>query len=134
MTNVLVPIDGFEESLEALDTALDMFPDGDITALHVLQVTKFPDDPAEPPSAHAEEVSDDVLAEARDLASDRGRTINMDSREGEAGKTIVSYADDEDVDHIVMGSTGRSGLTRLLLGSVAETVMRRSTVPVTVTR
>jgi nucleotide-binding universal stress UspA family protein len=47
---------------------------------------------------------------------------------------IVTYADENDVDHVVLGSHGRKGLTRVLLGSVAEAVVRRSPVPVTVVR
>jgi len=44
------------------------------------------------------------------------------------------YAEDLDVDHIVMDSHGRSGASRVLLGSVAETVTRRSPVSVTIVR
>ncbi|MFC6988838.1 universal stress protein [Haloplanus sp. GCM10025708] len=53
---------------------------------------------------------------------------------GKPEREIVDYVDQEDVDHVVMGSHGRSGLDRLLLGSVAETVVRRVRVPVTVVR
>ena len=45
---------------------------------------------------------------------------------------IVRYVDDHDIDQVVMGSRGRDGLDRLLLGSNAETVVRRVSVPVTV--
>lgn len=47
---------------------------------------------------------------------------------------IVQYIDDEGIDEVVMGSRGRSGIDRLLLGSVAETVVRRTSVPVTIVR
>ncbi|KAA9404738.1 universal stress protein, partial [Haloarcula hispanica] len=40
--------------------------------------------------------------------------------------------DDHDVNQIVMGSHGRSGIDRALLGSVAETVTRRARIPVTI--
>jgi nucleotide-binding universal stress UspA family protein len=53
---------------------------------------------------------------------------------GRPTKTIVEYADEHDIDHIVMGSHGRSGVSRILLGSVAEIVVRRASVPVTVVR
>jgi nucleotide-binding universal stress UspA family protein len=53
---------------------------------------------------------------------------------GKPARAIVEYADDHDIDQIVMGSHGRSGVTRILLGSVAESVVRDSTVPVTVAR
>jgi nucleotide-binding universal stress UspA family protein len=53
---------------------------------------------------------------------------------GRPSRAIVEYAEEHDIDHIVMGSHGRSGVTRILLGSVAETVVRRSPVPVTIVR
>jgi nucleotide-binding universal stress UspA family protein len=42
--------------------------------------------------------------------------------------------DEHDVDHVVMGSNGRRGVSRLVLGSVAERVVRGAPVPVTVVR
>ncbi len=51
---------------------------------------------------------------------------------GDPARTIVRYADDHGVDGIVVGSHGREGVARYLLGSVAETVVRRAAVPVTV--
>lgn len=50
--------------------------------------------------------------------------------EGSPSKEIVSYAEDEDCDVIVMGTHGRSGVDRLLLGSVAERVIRSAKAPV----
>jgi len=49
---------------------------------------------------------------------------------GEAASSIVDFADAEHVDMIVMGTHGRRGLTRLLMGSVAESVIRRANCPV----
>jgi len=43
-------------------------------------------------------------------------------------------APSHDVDHVVMGSRGRSGVGRVLFGSVAEAVTRRASVPVTIVR
>nr|WP_265338724.1 universal stress protein [Halalkalirubrum salinum] len=47
-------------------------------------------------------------------------------------RAMIEYADDHDTDQIVMGSHGRSGIDRTLLGSVAETVTRRAQIPVTI--
>jgi len=55
-------------------------------------------------------------------------------REGTPNREIVAYAADHDVDLIVMGTHGRGGLDRLLLGSVAERVVRAASVPVTTVR
>lgn len=53
---------------------------------------------------------------------------------GHPARVIVDYARREDIDHVVIGSHGREGVSRLLLGSVAEKVVRRSPVPITVVR
>lgn len=50
---------------------------------------------------------------------------------GPAEQAIIEYATSEPIDQIIMGSHGRTGLSRLVLGSVAETVAQRSPVPVT---
>jgi nucleotide-binding universal stress UspA family protein len=49
---------------------------------------------------------------------------------GDPAKAILRLAKDEDVDIIVMGSHGRSGLSRMLMGSVAEAVVRNAECPV----
>ena len=48
---------------------------------------------------------------------------------GDPGNAIVRVAQEESVDVIVLGTHGRTGLTRLLMGSVAEAVVRRSSCP-----
>jgi nucleotide-binding universal stress UspA family protein len=47
---------------------------------------------------------------------------------------LLQFADEHDVDLIVMGSHGRTGLSRLILGSVAEGVMRKASCPVLVVK
>jgi nucleotide-binding universal stress UspA family protein len=58
--------------------------------------------------------------------------VNLESRlrEGEARDEILAAAGEESCDLIVMGSHGRTGLERVLLGSVAEAVLRRAHCPV----
>ena len=55
-------------------------------------------------------------------------------KEGEAYQAIVDLAKERDVNIIVMGSHGRTGLKRLLMGSVAEKVIGYAPCPVLVTR
>lgn len=49
---------------------------------------------------------------------------------GDPASTIVRLADEEDVDLIVMGTHGRTGIIRVLMGSVAEVIVRRAKCPV----
>ena len=51
---------------------------------------------------------------------------------GDPGKTIVSYAAQNDIDLIAMGTHGQSGLGRLVFGSVADFVLRHSELPILV--
>lgn len=78
--------------------------------------------------------TDDILDEARELASDHGVEITTKVDVGEPWRAIVEYAEENDVDHIIMGSHGRDDDSPLPLGSVAETVMRRSPVLVSIVR
>ena len=53
---------------------------------------------------------------------------------GDAAKEILAFAKKESVDLVVMGSHGRTGLSRLLMGSVAEEVVRRAACPVLIVK
>ncbi len=55
-------------------------------------------------------------------------------RQGEPAITIAAVAEEIDASHIVMGTHGRKGLERALLGSVAERVLRKAGCPVTIVR
>jgi nucleotide-binding universal stress UspA family protein len=59
-----------------------------------------------------------------------GVTVERVHREGVPQTEILAYADEADVDVIVMGTHGRTGLDHYLIGSVTEKVVRRSSVPV----
>lgn len=65
---------------------------------------------------------------------DAGLPVSHLIRHGEPCDVIMSVADQVDARHIVMGTHGRRGLERALLGSVAERVVRRAGCPVTIVR
>ena len=48
--------------------------------------------------------------------------------------TIIAYAEDHGCDHIVMGSTGKTGISRILIGSIASDVVSKAHCPVTIVR
>ncbi len=139
---VLIPFDGSEESNRALSHALAHFSDAELTALHVInpaeavQITEedgvppMPEDWYESSREQANQTLKRAVEEAETVDVDLTTAIEV----GQPARTIIEYADDHNIDHIVMGSHGRSGVSRILLGSVAETVMRRSDVPVTIVR
>ena len=138
---ILVPVDGSEQAHEACDFVIREFPDATMVLLHVINpaeagysaqasIPSFSEEWYENEKARADAVFDEVEADAEGA----GLIVERHVEVGRPVNVIVEFADDQGVDQIVMGSHGRSGVQRLLLGSVAETVVRRSPVPVTVTR
>jgi nucleotide-binding universal stress UspA family protein len=81
--------------------------------------------------AAAREHVEELAAEARDRFSGR---LTTHVAAGSAWKQILQVAIDLQADLIVVGTHGRSGVKRLLLGSVAETVVRKASCPVLVAR
>ncbi len=75
-----------------------------------------------------------AVNEVVELAKINGVDAEPVLLEGHPSEEILRYAQDNDIDLIVMGTLGKTGLTRLLLGSVAENVLRHSPVEVLVVR
>ena len=138
---ILVPMGGSPQSEKALNHVLTEYPDAEITVLHVIDPVDagYAADPMggdywEGWYEFAEDRADNVFEAAREQAAAHGREVETVQDMGPPARIIVSYADENDIDHIVMGSHGRKGVARVLLGSVAETVVRRASMPVTVVR
>jgi nucleotide-binding universal stress UspA family protein len=144
-THVLVPLDDSPQSWEAFDHAIENYNGETITALHIV-------DPLEgvysdyggggyydaQTHQRAVERGEELGKEALDRAGDSGildtTVLETAVETGPAARTILEYTDENEVNHIVMGSHGRSGVARILLGSVAETVTRRAPIPVAIVR
>ncbi|PGF14008.1 universal stress protein UspA [Natrinema sp. CBA1119] len=137
---ILVPVDGSNRSEDALEYAIETFPDASITAVHVVEAGHgdigafsgmtgdIPDDSPE------HERSEEILESAHQFAAERGTEIETERGRGRPDRLIVKRAEDGDYEMIVIGSHGRNRVARVLLGSVAEKVVRRSSVPVLVVR
>ena len=139
MVKILVPIDGSPQSTDALDYALDEFDVSEILLLHVIDLIEAGYSATASVPGYTEEWYEQQQAKAEELfeaACEHADGADMETATeiGRPSRAIVEYAEEHDIDHIVMGSHGRSGVTRILLGSVAETVVRRSPVPVTIVR
>ncbi|WP_137289846.1 universal stress protein [Natronorubrum halophilum] len=136
MNRVLVAIDDSREARDALKYALEQFPNATVYAAHVPEVANVSFDTSLGASMtdEAEDRAEDVLETATTIAGEHGRTIETELVFGHPAKAMVSYAEENDIDQIIVGSRGRNGVDRLLLGSVAETIIRRANCPVTVVR
>ena len=80
--------------------------------------------PPEPSTPQLEKMLEEVAPTQPTVVCER-RLVT-----GEPADAIIRVAKEEDVDFIVMGTHGRTGITRLLMGSVAEAVVRRAPCPV----
>lgn len=141
VTRVLIPVDDSPLAMQAVDHAVKEWPGAEVTVLHVV-------DPLE--AVYESEVSGPVDAEAwyeakmdatealfdrvRERAAEAGISLRTATVVGKPGREIVAYVADHHIDHVVVGSHGRTGLERLVLGSVAERVLRRADATVTVVR
>ncbi|MFC4438040.1 MULTISPECIES: universal stress protein [Natrialbaceae] len=137
---ILVPFDGSDPAREALEYALELFPDDEFLALTVVDTSAAPFIPNTASPETNDELqamlreADEELTEARRIADDADVDLESLTRVGSPAQEIVDCTESESIDHVVMGSRGRSGVTRILLGSVAEVVVRHSSAPVTVVR
>jgi nucleotide-binding universal stress UspA family protein len=76
------------------------------------------------------EACGNVVDDLADRAIDAGLEVSTAVRAGIPHETIVEYARERDVDLVVMGTHGRTGFRRFMLGSVAERVIKSADVPV----
>jgi nucleotide-binding universal stress UspA family protein len=139
--HVLVGYDESDQAGQALSHALERYPDAEITAVHVNDPREWTtggvDDGFEFMEGAYERVNsaaERVLEEAEAVAAGQDRDIRTAVLVGGPARQIVEYANEHGVDHIVLGSHGRRGISRFLLGSVSERVAERSPVSVTLVR
>ncbi|WP_435093212.1 universal stress protein [Halorubrum sp. N11] len=131
---ILVPTDGSAAAGTATDTALDLARRFD-ASIHAITVVELSESPADVESEVAEEITQNgekTLATLRDRAADVGvsATTQVIETDDPVHQRITDYAREHDVDLIVMGTHGRTGLNRLVLGSITERTLRTSPVPV----
>lgn len=137
---VLVPFDGSSAAYRAVEYARSRFPEVTLTLLYVVDpMADYSRHRAYPGYTATDEFSSErekgkhLLESIRDELPEE-TIVETEIIVGSPGSAIIEYADEHDVNQIVIGSHGKEGLARYLLGSVAETVVRRARVPVTVVR
>ena len=137
INRILCPVDLSESSRHALDHALALakWYDAHVTVLYVcgapplpVPLTGMPGDMPELPPVQPDVVAEDLRRFCGPLPTALAGPTTIVVKEGTPAKEIVREA--EHADLIVMGTHGRSGFERLLLGSVTEKVLRTTHVPV----
>lgn len=141
---VLWPTDFSENSKHAMNYACDLADQfqAELHVLHVVEVT-FSPTVAEPYAAfglpadfedRVRAAAQTALSEVPDPAWPGNRRVVRVLRQGSPFAEILQYSREKNIDMIVLGTHGRSGLKHMLLGSVAEKVVRKAACPVLTVR
>ncbi len=131
---ILYPVDGSELSTAALPhvVALAEATGAPVVVVQAVEIVTEADAMTVPERRTEAEASTGRTARALEAAGVAVEATHV--IEGDAGRSIVTAADEEAADIIVMATQGRSGLRRLALGSVAEYVMVHAGRPVLLVR
>ncbi|MCC4768300.1 universal stress protein [Methanosarcina sp. DH1] len=138
--NIVIATDGSENSLKAISYGIEIakLSGATVHALYVIDITSFSSIPMD---AGWEAMYDTLRGEgekAISMVQERGKGSGVEVREvlleGHPSNEIINFAENNNADLIVVGTLGKTGLDRFLMGSVAEKVVRGSKVPVLVVR
>ena len=146
LKKILVPVDYSDGSRVAMEYALFLAErfDAEIEVLHVAEIPLGEEEHTvvKPDTGEEEFLSELIMQQAVKAGTEflapfvRDATIPIERSllKGRPGKVIVEAATDRGADLIVMGTHGRSGFERLIMGSVTERVLRSAPCPVVVVR
>jgi len=137
---ILVPIDGSKGSERALQVAAEVAQR--FGSKVVLVFVAEPPGMLYPPGLSYVDLMDSTTKWGREIVGSAAEKLQKGGisevekhvREGHPAQVILDSVAEWKVDLVVMGTHGRRGLDRVLLGSVAEEVVRRSPVPVITVR
>jgi universal stress protein A len=136
--HILAPTDFSDSSKKAISDALELAQTfgAKLSLLHIVELPPYPIEGFVPPTMGADLLGDlerqataklaQVLPEAQGATIEVTRAVTT----GSPPRKIVETAEAADVDLIVMATHGRTGLSHLLIGSVAERVVRTAPCPV----
>lgn len=137
--NILVPTDGGNPAQAAVAHALELARTYDATlhALYVVDRGAYASRPGwtwDELQQVLEQTGEAVLEGISSRADTDGVSVETAIHDGIPHRTISEYCDKQNIDIVVMGTHGRSGLSRQLIGSVTERVLRNSDIPVLTVR
>ena len=140
ITNILVPIDGSDNSYRALDAALLLSEKlgSNITVIHVMEEVPITHIGSEKMlnellEAYKKE-NQDILLKSTEIANQKGLTIKTFLLQGNPASAILDYNKKEKFDLIIMGSRGLGKFKELILGSVSSKIVHHSTCAVLLIR
>ncbi len=134
--HVLVPTDGSASVRQAVvhGTAIAARFDATLHALSVIPEGPYGSLEGEHARAELEANADRAVERVETEATRKGVSVVTEVRRGVPDEEILAYVDDNAIDMVVMGTHGREGIDRMLVGSVTETIVRNAEVPVVTVR
>lgn len=149
---ILLPVDGSDVSEKVFNYVLSLMDnDTEIILLHVINnayISNFSEEEllrdlsiprdeilgsiSKVVRSQSDEILDKLKNDLKTLLNDNNMNnkIEILNAEGNVSHTILEVADEDDIDLIVMASTGKTGLDRFLLGSVTEKVLYHTKIPI----
>ena len=139
---LLIPVDGSASSLKAARFGLRLAArdDSEVVAVHVVDeesaadLARYADRPVDEILERMRQNGEDYLEQLREIARRQGVRIRGEVRVGIPHRALLKLAAEVGADLIVMGTVGRKGPRRVLVGSVTERVIAQSPVPVLVVK
>lgn len=139
MKRILIPVDGSDAALRAVKAAISAVTErSEQPEIHLVtvqppilsgNVTRF--FTAEMIESYYHDEGQKALEAARKVLNDAGVNFHEEILVGPVAQTIIGHAEEQDCDHIVMGTRGLGAVTSMVLGSVTAKVISLSPVPVT---
>jgi nucleotide-binding universal stress UspA family protein len=139
-SKLLVPVDGSENSLRALEAAIFLSKkiDAQTTALHVMEkaptVYIHPQKELEELLKNYRKESEQILEKCQEIGNNNEIELNTAISEGNVASKIIQYADKGLFDMIVMGHRGSGKFKEMVLGSVSEKVLHQTKCSVLIVR
>jgi nucleotide-binding universal stress UspA family protein len=143
-TQILLAVDGSDEAKQATQAATELSREtgSEVHLVYVLPTPAqlighhlYPDETRESVIGGAERDAENFLKEqAEKITSDGGKVVETHLRSGEPDKEILRAAESLGVGLIVMGSRGLGTISRMLIGSISDSVVRHAHCPVLVMR
>jgi len=137
---ILIATDGSEPNKKSISYGIELarLSGAKVYAVYVVDTAAFASIPMDTGWEMMYELLQEEGKNATRAVEDAAKTSGVESEsvviEGHPSHEIIDFAQNNDIDVIVLGTLGKSGLDRFLLGSVAEKVTRNSKVPVMVVR
>lgn len=138
---ILIATDGSETANEAADFGIEMVgcSGAKVFALYVIDVTPYRSVSldkiwSKETLDEFEKAGHEATAYIEKIGKAAGVEVETRVLKGHPAEKIISFAEDNNIDMIIVGSLGKGGYERVVLGSVSEKIVRHSKVPVLVVR